>query len=276
MRRPARVVSVVLLVSSGHLAGCFPSLPPEDDTTGGDTVANDGVVTEDTASDIGSDLGTPPDVESDVVAPDIGGDAASGRWISNLPAEVPVPWGRAGAFQVTLTDGVESPTLRFSRTASTCAFEVEVASTTGSVAWTCPAAVARCAVTIEAHDGERRETGELTVLCTNRLPEVSDVLIEPAAAFPGETMNCKYSFTDADGDEDKSAIAWFVGPDKVGEGPVLVAPFAPTKEVSCVVTPDDGAEKAADVVAVQTLSGFVEVSVGGGHTCARANNGSVR
>jgi hypothetical protein len=72
-------------------------------------------------------------------------------------------------------------------------------------------------------------------------PSVSSVTIGPDPAYAGDTLSCKYMFTDPDGDPDQSTMTWLIGGIAVGTGGALSAKhFGAGDTVVCEVTPFDG------------------------------------
>jgi len=155
---------------------------------------------------------------ADVVTPplDLDGDAITLRWSWSL-------------------DGVEQPDL--------ITPEVPADRLTRGQRWR---------VTAVPHDGYingEAATAETTV--TNALPSASDaqVRVGPNGA------SCSWTWLDADGDADQSAVRWLVDGAVAGVGPTLdVSALPPSTVVTCEITPFDGLDAGAPTTASAATS----------------------
>ncbi len=98
-----------------------------------------------------------------------------------------------------------------------------------------------------------------TVTIENTLPEVSDVTISPASPSVGDTLTCDYSFSDADGDSDRSTIAWTINGASAGTGSTLPTSFDGDDTIICTVTPNDGDGAGTAVSASVTVGNTAPV-----------------
>ena len=97
----------------------------------------------------------------------------------------------------------------------------------------------RCEVSpFDGHD--YGEPISATVRVGNAAPDAVDVHIAPDDPIHTSTLECEYTFDDADEDDDESTVRWFVDDELVGVGPTLVDAFARGSGVYCEVTPFDG------------------------------------
>ncbi len=98
-----------------------------------------------------------------------------------------------------------------------------------------------------------------TVTIENTKPEVSDVSISPASPSVGDTLTCDYTFADADGDSDRSTIAWKINGTSAGSGTTLSSGFDGDDTISCTVTPNDGDDTGTAVSASVTIGNTAPV-----------------
>lgn len=105
------------------------------------------------------------------------------------------------------------------------------------------------------NDGiETGETMEATVSIDNTIPTVSDVEISPDPASALDGLTCTWTFSDADGDPDRSTVEWYVDGALVAGGPELPPANGVRGDlVECIVTPDDGITAGSPVTASITL-----------------------
>ena len=110
--------------------------------------------------------------------------------------------------------------------------------------------------TLTPHDGT--DAGSpVTAVATigNTAPSVSVVSISPNPARVGDTLTCSWSgFDDPDGDADASLVTWSVNGTNAGSGTTLSSGFVGTDEVTCSVTPYDGASTGTPVETTLTVT----------------------
>lgn len=98
--------------------------------------------------------------------------------------------------------------------------------------------------------GEGPPISSETMEVVNSRPTVASNSITPTTAVVGDTLTCAYTaFSDPDGDDDQTTIAWFKGGIPIGSGPVLTRGFVGGDEIGCVVIPYDGIEYGPSVEA---------------------------
>lgn len=91
----------------------------------------------------------------------------------------------------------------------------------------------------------------------NTVPAVSGAAITPDPADADDTLECTYTFTDADGEADVSNILWKVNGTPVGSGPTLAGSFVGGDDVVCTVTASDGTDTGNSVSASLTVGNGV-------------------
>lgn len=93
-----------------------------------------------------------------------------------------------------------------------------------------------------------------TVFISNSVPSVGAVTISPELPSANDTLTCEWTgFSDADNDEDQSKTTWSANGVAIGSGTTLQGAFNRDDEVSCAVTPFDGADAGTDVSASVTI-----------------------
>jgi hypothetical protein len=92
-----------------------------------------------------------------------------------------------------------------------------------------------------------------TVTISNSPPVVSNASIAPDPAGANDTLDCSYSFADADGDSDASSAEWFVNGISAGTGSSLSGAFLGGDYVECSVTANDGSEDGNTATAAITI-----------------------
>ena len=110
----------------------------------------------------------------------------------------------------------------------------------------------RWTVVVTAYDGfASSEPTSDEVVILNTPPSVELVAIDPSVPHVGGTLTCSYGgYFDADAHDDESQIAWYVGGDRVEEGPEWVVTEGERgADVRCVVTPFDGIDYGTPVEA---------------------------
>jgi alpha-tubulin suppressor-like RCC1 family protein len=181
-----------------------------------------------------------PDLTPDLDAPDFAPDLPANRapvW-DNLPGAASALWGRAGAFAPAASDP-DGQAVTVTVVDTSCSFEVALGAD-GALSFTCPLATEDCAANLRASDGELSADAALTISCANALPTAAEVTISPGAADRATPLTCAYTFADADGDADASAIVWTVNGAPAGAGSTLAAGYVRGDAVVCAVTPNDG------------------------------------
>ena len=94
---------------------------------------------------------------------------------------------------------------------------------------------------VDAYTGVPVSSQVLTVTgIPNTLPEVADATILPEPASAGEPLECDYSFSDADGDDDASTYAWTINGVTYTEWPWVA--LSQNWNQSCVVDSNGNAE----------------------------------
>ena len=122
--------------------------------------------------------------------------------------------------------------------------------------------------TVTPHDGEHFglpvASNEVTI--ENAAPIVSNVVVtsdsaasgdnDSSTAIIGDTLTCSFDFDDPDGDVNLSQVDWLIngGPSGIS-GLQLATNFKRGDEVTCVVTPSDGANTSAGVPSAPILIG---------------------
>ena len=112
--------------------------------------------------------------------------------------------------------------------------------------------VVQCKVTPD--DGiEMAAEAESAPITINDIPFVTDVSITPADPKAGDTLNCAYTFVDAEG-TDTSSIAWTnQDGEDLGAGASLSSGFVRADKLTCTVTPDDGIEQGSAATVAITI-----------------------
>lgn len=124
-----------------------------------------------------------------------------------------------------------------------------------------PGDIVTCVATAEDSDGASI-TSSAYVTIGNSGPMVSEVFLYPASARVGDTLNCNYTFTDPDGDNDTSLVSWVIDGVASGTGSTLVAPTGGT-QVSCNVIANDGQIDGNSIDStVMTISNTVPIITG--------------
>ena len=95
----------------------------------------------------------------------------------------------------------------------------------------------------------------------NTAPVVSGVSISLLDPLVTDTLECLYTFFDADSDADTSTIGWTVDGAQAGTGATLSGAFAKGEEVVCTVTPTDDEESGVPVSSASVTVGNSEPSV---------------
>ena len=95
--------------------------------------------------------------------------------------------------------------------------------------------------------------GEASLTIGNAAPSASGVTIAPSSPGSGDTLSCSYTFSDPDGDSDRSGIAWTVDGLSAGSGASLSGVFSTGDVVVCTVTPSDGTDTGPPASATATI-----------------------
>ncbi len=95
--------------------------------------------------------------------------------------------------------------------------------------------------------------GEASLTIGNAAPSVSSVTLSPSSAGVGDTIGCSWTFTDPDGDTDRSTAAWTVDGAAAGTGTSLSGGFGEGDVVTCTVTPSDGTDTGTAISASMTI-----------------------
>ena len=118
--------------------------------------------------------------------------------------------------------------------------------------------------TVTANDGTNTgntiTSADVTV--TNTAPSVTNVSIAPSAPVYGSDLTCSYTFSDADGDGNSSAVVWEVNGSQVATGTSLTADvFKGDDVVTCIVTAIDSVgttgNTASDAVTVDNTAPII-------------------
>ena len=114
-----------------------------------------------------------------------------------------------------------------------------------------------CEVT--PHDGLDAGTAVTAVVTIgNTAPSVAVVQISPDPATVADTLSCSWAgYSDPDGDADASLVAWSVNGSSAGSGTTLSSGFVGADEVTCTVTPFDGASTGTPVDTSLTVTNSV-------------------
>jgi len=124
-----------------------------------------------------------------------------------------------------------------------------------------PGDIITCTATAEDSD-DASISASAFITIGNSAPVISGVSLYPASANIGDTLNCNYTFTDPDGDNDSSHISWTVDGAVSGNSSTLIAPTGGS-QVSCTVTANDGqADGNAMVSTVMTITNTIPVITG--------------
>lgn len=115
--------------------------------------------------------------------------------------------------------------------------------------------------TVTPTDGMTSGTavGSNTVTVENTAPAVSSVAISPTNPSVGDTLTCGYSFSDADGDSDRSTVAWTINGAAAGSGATLPTAFVGGDTIVCTVTPYDGDDTGTAASASVTIGNTAPV-----------------
>ena len=96
--------------------------------------------------------------------------------------------------------------------------------------------------------------GAASVTIGNAPPSLAGAAITPDPADAGDALTCTASgYADADGDADRSTIAWTVGATTIGTGATVTTGYRRGDLVTCTVTPFDGTDTGAPVTAALTI-----------------------
>jgi hypothetical protein len=124
-----------------------------------------------------------------------------------------------------------------------------------------PGDIITCTATAEDSD-DASISASAYIAIGNSAPVVSGVSLYPASANIGDTLNCNYTFTDPDGDNDSSHISWTIDGVVSGNSSTLIAPTGGS-QVSCTVTANDGqADGNAMVSTVMAITNTIPVITG--------------
>jgi large repetitive protein len=105
--------------------------------------------------------------------------------------------------------------------------------------------------TVTGHDGNMQGNSlDASIDIDNTAPTVSDVVVvattnvdgdnDPETAVVGDTLRCSWDFSDVDGDDDASTVAWTDGSGQIGTGTTVSSGFVGDETVTCTVTANDG------------------------------------
>jgi len=101
--------------------------------------------------------------------------------------------------------------------------------------------VVECTVTpYDGTDTGKPRSASLTV--GNTVPVISDTEIQPDPADADDTLECTYTFSDADGEADATTFTWLVGGVPKGTGSTLAGAFSSGDTVTCNATAHDGTD----------------------------------
>ena len=82
---------------------------------------------------------------------------------------------------------------------------------------------------------------DLAVTGTNTAPVVSMVTISPSSPNELDTLDCTYTYYDADNDPDNSFVAWTINGASVTTGTTTLSTgYAPGDFVTCAILANDG------------------------------------
>ncbi|MFH1463842.1 MAG: right-handed parallel beta-helix repeat-containing protein [Pseudomonadota bacterium] len=219
--------------SSGRVRFAVDDLSVGDHTITGRVTDTDGMSSIATVDVVVNGRPSAPVVSLGPTAPDTA-DALTVR----IDAASVDPEGGAVTYSYAwLLDGVSSA-------ASTSATLPASATTRGDV-WT---------ARVTPSDGRVSGAyGEASLSIGNAAPSVSGVVISPASPGADDTLSCAYTFSDPDGDTDRSSIAWTVDGVAAGTGGSLAGAFSTGDVVACIVTPSDGTDTGTAASASATI-----------------------
>ena len=121
--------------------------------------------------------------------------------------------------------------------------------------------IVTCVATAEDSDGASISSSAYVTI-GNSGPIVSEIFLYPASARVGDVLNCNYTFTDPDGDNDTSLVSWVIDGVASGTGSTLIAPTGGT-QVSCNVIANDGQTDGNSIDStVMTISNTVPLITG--------------
>jgi hypothetical protein len=124
-----------------------------------------------------------------------------------------------------------------------------------------PGDIITCTATAEDSD-DASISASAYIAIGNSAPVVSGVSLYPASANIGDTLNCNYTFTDSNEDNDSSHITWTIDGVASGNSSTLIAPTGGS-QVSCTVTANDGQDDGnAMVSTVMTITNTIPVITG--------------
>ena len=110
--------------------------------------------------------------------------------------------------------------------------------------------------TVTPNDGT--DTGAAvadSIVIENSAPSISAVSIAPYPAVADDILACEWTgFTDADGEDDFSTVAWTINGVSAGTGTTLVSGYGRGDVVGCTVTPYDGNDYGTAVTETTTIS----------------------
>jgi hypothetical protein len=94
-----------------------------------------------------------------------------------------------------------------------------------------------------------------TIIVSNSAPSMLVAEMLPWPAFAGDTLRCTgWGYSDPDGDDDDSYVAWSVDGGIVGIGGSLSGLFVGGNIVTCAITPFDGTDEGATVSMTQEIA----------------------